>query len=228
MKTNQKATTGLTDKTLIERFLAGDNAAFDQLVLRYRKRVYAQVYQMVPHREDALDLTQEVFLKVFQGLSHFNQRSNFYTWLYRITVNCCIDFLRSRQRKPADLQGLYLEHDPPASISSSPLHQIEAAELFQQIRTAVMDPAPKQREIFMLRHWEHLRITDIARYVGRSEGTVKAQLCHAHRKLRDRLRPYIEQGEPTQTRRSKQSPCCDSFISAYAGNLISEPQPLSS
>lgn len=197
MKGNQEEAHKIEDQTLIDRFNQGDTSAFDKLVLRYQRRIYVQVYQIVTHPEDAMDLTQEVFFKAFQGLPNFNQRSNFYTWLYRIAVNCCIDFLRSKQRKPADLQGLQLEQDPSTSPLDSPLHQVQVAELSQQIRLAVMELAPKQRQIFVLRHWEGLRISDIAKRVKRSEGTVKAQLCHAHRKLRDRLRPYLEQGELT-------------------------------
>ena len=192
------------DDALIARFLQGDRQAFDSLVLRYQRKIYIQVYQMVPHREDALDLTQEVFLKAFQGLPRFNQRSNFYTWIYRIAVNCCIDFLRTKGRRPAEHNTVPVEPDPPASTKTSPLYQVESDELSEQIRIAVMALAPKQREIFILRHWENLRIADIAERVQRSEGTVKAQLCHAHRKLRDRLRPYIEQGAATRLEKKDQ------------------------
>ncbi len=221
MKDDSTCSREVEDTSLIEQFLEGDNTAFDQLLLRYQKRIYVQVYHMVPHREDALDLTQEVFLKAFQGLPRFNRRANFYTWLYRIAVNCCIDFLRARGRRPADLQGLYLNHDPPAA-QASPLNHIEADEMSQQIRIAVMGLAPKQREIFILRHWENLRISDIARRVKRSEGTVKAQLCHAHRKLRERLRPYVEQGQPTKPD-PKMASRKDAYPSSYSPAFTISP-----
>jgi RNA polymerase sigma-70 factor (ECF subfamily) len=188
------------DTELIERFQQGDTAAFDTLFTRYQKRTYRLVQRFISNREDALDLTQDVFIRAYQGLGDFKSQCQFYSWLYRITVNLCIDFLRKKARSEV-LQYGYGESEelPMANIpdprSESPAKSVENKELRAHIRKAIRRLPPKQRQIFILRHWDGLSLKDIAAVVGRSDGTVKAHLLHAHRNLRKHLRPYLQESD---------------------------------
>ncbi|HIE30706.1 TPA: RNA polymerase sigma factor [Candidatus Poribacteria bacterium] len=184
------------DNRLVERFQNGELEVFNELVIRYQDKIYRLAYGFVNNREDALDLSQESFLRAFQALGHFERKSAFYSWLYRITTNLCIDFLRNRSRTktvPLDEESAYL---PNALIKGykqySPTKYVEAKELQQHIINAVSELSPKQREVFILRHWDGLQIKEIANVIGRSEGTVKAHLFHAVRNLRKHLAGYLE------------------------------------
>ena len=186
------------DTELIERFQQGDTAAFDTLFTRYQKRTYRLVQRFISNREDALDLTQDAFIRAYQGLGDFKSQCQFYSWLYRITVNLCIDFLRKKSRSEvllydSDESGELPMANIPDLRSESPAKAVENKELRTHIRKAVRRLPPKQRQIFILRHWDGLSLKDIAAVVGRSDGTVKAHLLHAHRNLRKHLRPYLQE-----------------------------------
>ena len=186
------------DNELIERFQHGDTAAFDMLFTRYQKRTYRLVQRFVSNPEDASDLTQDAFIRAYQGLGDFKSQCQFYSWLYRITVNLCIDFLRKKARSEVLLYDSDESEDLPMSNipdprSESPAQAVENKELRAHIRKAVRRLPPKQRQIFILRHWDGLSLKDIAAAVGRSDGTVKAHLLHAHRNLRRHLRGYLRE-----------------------------------
>ena len=186
------------DNELIERFQHGDTAAFDMLFTRYQKRTYRLVQRFVSNPDDASDLTQDAFIRAYQGLGDFKSQCQFYSWLYRITVNLCIDFLRKKARSEVLLYDSDESDDlPMANIpdprSESPAKAVENKELRAHIRKAVRRLPPKQRQIFILRHWDGLSLKDIAAAVGRSDGTVKAHLLHAHRNLRRHLRSYVRE-----------------------------------
>ncbi|MYK24467.1 sigma-70 family RNA polymerase sigma factor [Candidatus Poribacteria bacterium] len=188
------------DTELIERFQQGDTAAFDTLFTRYQKRTYRLVQRFISNREDALDLTQDAFIRAYQGLGDFKSQCQFYSWLYRITVNLCIDFLRKKARSEvllydSDESGELPMANIPDPRSESPAKAVENKELRTHIRKAVRRLPPKQRQIFILRHWDGLSLKDIAAVVGRSDGTVKAHLLHAHRNLRKHLRPYLQESD---------------------------------
>ncbi len=185
------------DIELINRFRRGDTAVFDTLFIRYQKRIYRLVQRFVSNHEDALDITQDAFIRAYQGLANFKSHCQFYSWLYRITVNLCIDFLREKTRSEVMLyESDDVEKLPMASVpdlrSESPSKVVENKELREHIRKAIRRLPPKQRRIFILRHWDGLSLKDIATAVGRSDGTVKAHLFHAHRNLRKHLRPYAQ------------------------------------
>ena len=188
------------DTELIERFQQGDTAAFDLLFTRYQKRTYRLVQRFISNREDALDLTQDAFIRAYQGLGDFKSQCQFYSWLYRITVNLCIDFLRKKSRSEvllydSDESGELPMANIPDPRSESPAKAVENKELRIHIRKAVRRLPPKQRQIFILRHWDGLSLKDIAAVVGRSDGTVKAHLLHAHRNLRKHLRTYLQEAD---------------------------------
>ena len=180
---------------LIKRFQNGDTEAFNPLVLKYRQKIYNLLYQRVRDREIAKDLTQDVFLKAFQGLRHFKQDSTFYSWLYRIASNCGVDFLRKQKRQKVLMFGeLPLDADnilQMAQVYPSPSEMMENEELGQIIRKAVHQLSPGQRRVFRLRYRMELSIKEIAVRLNKSEGTIKSHLYHAHQKLQSMLVPYL-------------------------------------
>ena len=184
------------DVQLIQRFQAGDSEVFDLLYLRYRDRIYGVICSIISNREDALDITQDVFLKAYQGLGNFKRTSQFYSWIYRITINRCIDFMRRRSKhsvlcdNPVSDEEFYpLEAH---RRSSSPSKLVEREELRTYLHRAVVQLSPKQREVFILRYREELPLKEIGDKMGRSIGTVKAHLFQAHRNLRELLLPYLK------------------------------------
>ena len=183
------------DSQLVERFQEGDSEAFDRLYIRYRGRIHGVVRSIISNPEDAHDVTQDVFLKAFQGLENFKGASQFYSWLYRITINRCIDYMRqrSKQRVISDdpvsddvLYGNVANRHP-----SAPSKAVENEEFHTYLRQAVMQLSPKQKEVFILRYREELPLKEIGRKMGLSTGTIKAHLFQAQRNLRTLLLPYL-------------------------------------
>ena len=184
------------EKELVERFQNGEHEVFNELVKRYHGKIYNLVYKYVPNSETAKDLSQEIFIKAFRALPHFKRQSAFYSWLYRIAVNLCIDFIRQQKRGQAfSLEDLPTGgNDEPALNDVSPLppDQLEIKELGQIIGQAVQQLPPKQQHVFNLRYHDGLQLKEIAAQLDRSEGTIKAHLHHAHKRLRTLLIPYLK------------------------------------
>ena len=135
-----------SDTQIVGRFQRGDSTAFDFLYLRYRDRIYGVICSMISNREDALDITQDIFLKAYQALGNFKRASQFYSWLYRIAINCCIDHMR-RQSKHGWLS------DKPVSdevFYHQPVHPAKGLENeeFRRLlhaRAPSLDPQPTNR-----------------------------------------------------------------------------------
>jgi len=177
---------------LIERFLNGEEKSFNLLVERYKERIYLLVWRMVRNREDALDLSQEVFVKAYKNLKGFRHESNFYTWLYRIAVNLSLNFTRREKFKSfLSLSDL----SEKLSSGSSPSEDIERQQLSALIDRAVMKLPEKQRAVFILRHYEEMSVKEVAELLGKSEGTIKANYYQAIKKLQVSLKPYVESRE---------------------------------
>ena len=213
MTYTQKTTTFYTDTeleqidedALVNQFQNGDTEAFNPLVLKYQKKIYNLMYQRVRDQETAKDLCQEVFLKAFNALPNFKGGSAFYSWIYRIAINCSIDFQRQRNRdKVLTFEELPFEADEVLRMTDaypSPERLLDEKELGLIIRKAVKKLPPGQRRVFNLRHRRELAIKEIAALLNRSEGTVKAHLHHAHRQLQGMLLPYLR-NEPLEWRNS--------------------------
>lgn len=190
----------LLDETeLITRTQKGDTDAFNPIVSKYQQKIYNLIYQRVRDRETAEDICQEVFLKAWQALPNFKGQSAFYSWLYKIAINCSIDFLR-KQNKRFVLSWEELPQHANETLEASQkqlsISQIlEKKEFRNIVGKAVRQLPTGQRDVFYLRYGEELRIKDIAQRLNKSEGTIKTHLYHVHRKLRDMLRPYL-QNEP--------------------------------
>ena len=184
------------EKELVERFQNGEQEAFNELVNRYQAKIHSLVYKYVPNSETAKDLSQEIFIKAYRALPNFKRQSAFYSWLYRIAVNLCIDFIRQQKRgQPLSFEDLPTGgNDEPALNDVNPLppDQIETKELGQIIGQAVQQLPPKQQHVFNLRYHDGLQLKEIAAQLDRSEGTIKAHLHHAHKRLRTLLIPYLK------------------------------------
>ena len=176
----------LTD--LIRAAAGGDRRAFEDLVVRKRERVVRAAYQITGDVEDARDVAQGVFLRLWRVLQRFDLTRRFDTWLYRITVNAAIDFVRERgprgilQPLPGDA-GERL-HDPSPSADAT----LGVAELQRAFLRLAARLAPKQRAAFVLKEIEGLETAEVARVLGITESTVRNHLLQARRVLREGLR----------------------------------------
>ena len=164
--------------------------AFDEIVNRYYRGIYRTAYHFTHNCEDAYDISQEVFLKVFKSLGNLRNSSIFNTWLRRIAVNTCIDFLRTRPNEHAVEDFSCLGHQYILCRELQSVHT-EMDELRSMISKAVGRLPERQRKAFVLRHYEGLSLAEIATTLNRSQGTIKASLFHAARNLRRLLLPYV-------------------------------------
>jgi len=184
------------DIALVERFQCGDISAYDVLVEKYKDKIYEIIYSHTRNVEDAYDLSQEVFIKVFNGLSRFKRKSSFYTWLYSITINVCIDHSRKNKGHLMVPIEEWTQSDSFDSFSidssSSPSKTLELKELKRQLAWAIEQLPPKQKAVFIMKRQQGLSLDEIAKILGRSVGTVKAHLFHATSRLASLLKPYLE------------------------------------
>ena len=166
------------DNSLVERYLAGDMTAFDELMIRYERQIYRVCYRFVNNRDDAMDLAQEVFIKAFEHLANFRRESSMKTWLYRIAMNHCINHVKKNAREFVEItEGI-------GSTRSSVHSDMEERERREQFRTLVKRLPPKQKAILEMRINEQLSYEEIATMSGRSISTIKASVFFALEKLR--------------------------------------------
>jgi RNA polymerase sigma-70 factor (ECF subfamily) len=177
-----------SDFELIDRILSGNRFAFEELISRYKKSVYYLTYRMVHDHEDAADLSQETFLKAYQGLRKFKKQSNFHTWLYRITINVCINHLRKKGgRRYVELEKIH-----HSAKEADVLEKLELEELQDRVNGAVRALPEKQRAAVILRIYHGLSHQEISDILGCSVGTVKANYFHAIRNLRKSIGYHVE------------------------------------
>jgi len=187
-----------SDMEIVRRVQAGDVAAFDRLILKYRERVYGIVYNMTSNREDAADLTQDAFIKAFQSIHRFGGQSSFFTWLYRIAVNSTLSHLRkTRLRSFFSLERV--DSDEPVS------REIVAAltdktgvdrdtfvrELQEKLNDAMQKLSIKHRTVVTLFEIDGLSHQEIAEVMNCSVGTVRSRLHYAKQLLQAELQPYL-------------------------------------
>jgi RNA polymerase sigma-70 factor (ECF subfamily) len=166
------------DVELVERYLAGDTAAFDEIMVRYERQIYRVCYRFVENREDALDLAQEVFIKAFEHLATFRRESSLKTWLYRIAMNHCINHVKKHSQEFVEVT------EYTGSVHSRVQDQLEEREQREHFRRLVKLLPPKQKAILEMRINEQLSYEEIARMSGRSISTIKASVFFALEKLR--------------------------------------------
>lgn len=176
----------MDEKHILARARRGDLAAFEELVRRNEKRVYAVALRSSGSPEDAADITQEVFLRAWRSIEDFRGDSGFSTWLFRITANLCVDFARHRQAQP-QTQPLVGEDDaerPIPDTAPTPEEHLENSELGRELAAALDEISEEHRRIVLLRDVSGLSYTEIAEVLEISEGTVKSRLSRARIALR--------------------------------------------
>jgi RNA polymerase sigma-70 factor (ECF subfamily) len=168
------------DATLVRRCREGDGAAFEPLVVRYQKPVYNAALRLLHDPEEARDVAQTTFLKVFEHLGDYDPHFKFYSWLYRIAVNESLNALGSR-RACGELEGDEADEAP------GPERELEGEQMSRAIDEALGHIKPELRTVIVLRHFMHLSYQDMADILLLPEKTVKSRLYSARQQLRDRL-----------------------------------------
>ncbi len=189
------------DRQLVERARKGDNGAFRQLVARYQRRVYSVAYGMVRSHPDAMDVTQESFIKVHRYLANFQGSSSFYTWLYRIVVNVSIDHIRKDKGQQVEYddaisqEGDGVEGDGtilPSILGSNPAKALGRQELLGMMQKAIDSLPPYHRAVIVMRELEGMSYKDMAKAMKVSKGTIMSRLHHARHKLQKALAEYVQ------------------------------------
>lgn len=187
-----------SDWTVVRRVQEGDVAAFDQLIRKYRERIYAVIYNMTSNREDAADLTQDTFIKSFQSIHRFQGQSSFFTWLYRIGVNSTLSHLRkNRLRSFFSFDKLDTEEKVSADIIAALTDETGADkdtyvhELQEKLNEAMQKLSIKHRTVVTLFEIDGASHQEIAEIMNCSVGTVRSRLHYAKQLLQSELEPYI-------------------------------------
>ncbi len=180
---------------LVERCLAGDQQAWDQIVRQHWRKVFNLAYKFVGRHDEAEDLAQDVFLKIFKALHTFDRRANFQTWLISISRNLCIDHYRSvRKERETMARDVDASQLSPASRERSPLGQLEQIDLRQRIRAALAELPPTLREAVVLRDLQEFSYQEIADQLHLPEGTVKSRINRGRLELARQLRRLQSSG----------------------------------
>ena len=188
------------DRTLIERAQAGDRPAFELLVQRYDRQVLRLALNVLGSAEDARDVYQEAFLKIYRNLYRFRFECAFYTWIYRIVTNICLDHLRRRRSHPEEQppllravsseerrDGDFFDRQQGTGAHSDPERQVLGQEIGRKVEAALQALSPRERMVFEMRHYEGMKLRAIGEALGTTEETVKNSLFRATRKLRTQL-----------------------------------------
>ena len=184
------------DDDLIRAAQKGDRSAFDTLVRRYDRSVLRLALHMLGNEEDAQDIHQEAFIKAYRHLSNFRFECSFYTWLYRIVTNLCLDQLRRRKSRREDpgtvLDSSGEEMDLMANVqddrsTADPDRELERKHQHAAIQSALGELTPRERTVFELKHYQGLKLRTIGEMLSTTEETAKNTLFRATRKLRARL-----------------------------------------
>ncbi len=176
------------DQVLVKAAQRGNMAAFEELVARHRDKIYARAFSMLRNEGEAVDLSQEAWIKGWQRLKQFQGEASFVTWMTRIIINLCLDQLRRQKRVRAEsieqleeeLGGV--ERQMPI-ITPNPTERLERAELRQRIDRAMAQLSYEHRTVLVLHEFEELEYKAIAKRMGCSIGTVMSRLFYARRKL---------------------------------------------
>jgi RNA polymerase sigma-70 factor, ECF subfamily len=189
----------LEERVLVEQAQAGSRAAFEELVRRYDRDVLRLAMNLLKRTEDARDVYQETFLKVYRNLHRFRFECSFYTWLYRIVTNVCLDHLRRRQARPEDQApemissqfedagADFFERQREQRGTLDPERHVLGQEIQTRLAAAMERLSPRERIVFEMKHYQGLKLRAIGDALGTSEETVKNSLFRATRKLRSEL-----------------------------------------
>ena len=175
-----------SDADLVRQAQAGDMQAFEELVARHRDKVYARAYSMMRNEDEALDLSQDAWVKAWQRLGQFQGDSSFVTWMTRIVINLCLDQLRKRKRAESleamqEESGSVERHMPV--VTPNPTEGLERAELRARINRGMEQLSHEHRTVLILHEYEQMEYKQIARQMQCSIGTVMSRLFYARRRM---------------------------------------------
>ena len=176
------------DPALVRAAQRGDMAAFEELVARHRDRIYARAFSMMRNEEEAIDLSQEAWVKGWQRLRQFQGEASFGTWMTRIVINLCLDQLRKHKRQRTesieamDEESGGVERQMPI-VTVNPTAGLERSELRQRIDRGLSQLSHEHRTVLVLHEFEEMEYKEIAKTMGCSIGTVMSRLFYARRKL---------------------------------------------
>jgi len=182
------------DLQILKRFNNGDISVFEELVLKYRDRIYSLCRHMLGNAHDAEDAAQDTFLKAYQKLNDFKPEASLYTWLYRIAVNTCLDY-----KKRPFFESLFKKSegevfiDEPASDWPSQERLYESKQLGRALSLGLKQLSEKLRTVLILKEIEGLSYEEIAEVLDISTGTVKSRISRAREELKERLKKFREQ-----------------------------------
>jgi len=187
------------DQDLVGRSQEGDTRAFDELVRKYTPKLYGLVYNMTSNREDTADLLQDIFAKAYRSLRRFQGKSTFYTWIYSISVNMTLNFLKKRGRYTKlslDDVDAGIHNDPEfirmTSGGNSPLREVNIHELQKRLNESMQKLSQDHRTVVTLYDIQGMQHSEISKILGVSEGTVRSRLFYAHRQLQAYLDEFMK------------------------------------
>jgi RNA polymerase sigma-70 factor (ECF subfamily) len=177
-----------SDEKLVKAAKKGNMAAFEELVARHRDKVYARAFSMMRNEDEAVDLSQEAWVKSWQRLKQFQGESSFGTWMTRIVINLCLDQLRKRKRQRAESieemeEGSGGVERQMAVVTVNPTERLERGELRKKIDQALSQLSHEHRTVLVLHEFEEMEYKQIAKTMGCSIGTVMSRLFYARRKM---------------------------------------------
>lgn len=179
------------DEKIIDRALNGEINAYEKIVFEYERKVYNIAFRMFKNKTDAEDMAQEVFIKIYQKLNLFNFKSSFSTWIYRITVNTCLDEIRKRKRE----KNISLESDYQKEIESNykePERTLDSNEKLKKVEKVLYDLNEKHRVVIVLRDINGFSYDEIAKILDIKKGTVKSRISRARSKLIEKMELFDE------------------------------------
>ncbi len=185
---SEKDHSSADDPALVRAAQSGDMAAFEELVARHRDKIYGRAYSMMRNEEEAIDLSQEAWVKGWQRLKQFQGEASFGTWMTRIVINLCLDQLRKQKRQRTesieamDEESGGVERQMPV-VTANPTAGLERAETRQRIDRALSQLSHEHRTVLVLHEFEEMEYKEIARTMGCSIGTVMSRLFYARRKM---------------------------------------------
>jgi RNA polymerase sigma-70 factor (ECF subfamily) len=185
-----------SDREVILRIQHGETDLFDLIIERYKTRIYSVIYNMLSNHEDAADLSQEIFVKAFKALPTFRVESHFYTWLYRITINSGLNFIRRRKTPHLSLNEFDsgVEDEPivkELASKESTTQNIDLNEIQEKLNESLQKLSKEHRAVVVLHDIEGMKHQDIAKVLNCSEATARSRLFYAHQQLQALLAKYI-------------------------------------
>lgn len=184
---NHKSFNNLSDEKCVKMAVDGINEAYDELIKRYHDKIYGLAYRMLGNVQDADDTTQESFLEAYKSLKSFQHRSKFSTWLYRVAINTCQQFIRKKQSRRRAIAGFEEKVKQTAVSPKTPDYLALEKERNQLIQSVIGQLPEKQKTVVVLFYMQHLKYREIAELLDCSEGTVASRLNTALKNLRPKL-----------------------------------------